>query len=62
MMDGLTSKLGNPYKHIINWIRREIYDLEGLLESIESIKYIEKTISANKKEITSLKEYVEDLN
>lgn len=34
--------LGNPYIQIINWIKREIYDLEGLKESIESVKTIEK--------------------
>ena len=39
MMDGLTQKLGNPYTQIISWIKREIYDLEGLQESIESVKY-----------------------
>ena len=44
MMDGLTQKLGNPYNQIIEWIKREIYDLEGLQESIESVKFIEKTI------------------
>ena len=62
MMDDLTSKLGNPYTQIISWIKREIYDLEGLQESIESVKVIEKSISAQKKDITTLKEYVEDLN
>ena len=62
MMDGLTQKLGNPYTQIISWIKREIYDLEGLQESIESVKYIEKNISAQKKDIASLKLYVEDLN
>ena len=41
MMDGLTQKLGNPYTQIIEWIRREIFDLQGLQESIESVKFIE---------------------
>ena len=62
MMENLPRKLGNPYTQIIEWIRREIYDLEGLQESIESVKTIEKTIQTQKKEIASLKEYVEDLN
>lgn len=62
MMENLPKKLGNPYTQIIEWIRREIYDLEGLQESIESVKTIEKTIQTQKKEIASLKEYVEDLN
>lgn len=62
MMEGLTQKLGNPYTSIINWIRREIFDLQGLQESIESVKIIEKTIAQEKKEIASLKEYVDDLN
>lgn len=61
-MENLPKKLGNPYTQIIEWIRREIYDLEGLQESIESVKTIEKTIQTQKKEIASLKEYVEDLN
>ena len=52
----------NPYNSIISWIKKEIYDLEGLQESIESFKYIEKTISIKKKEIASLKNYVDDLN
>ena len=30
MMDGLTTKLSNPYTKIIDWIKREIYDLQGL--------------------------------
>ena len=62
MMDGLTQKLGNPYTQIISWIKREIYDLEGLQESIESVKYIERNITAQKKDIAGLKEYVENLN
>ena len=62
MVDGLTNKLGNPYTHIIAWIRREIYDLQGLQESIESVKAIEQVIAKEKKEISSLKEYVDDLN
>ena len=44
MMEGLTQKLGNPYNQIIEWIKREIYDLEGLQESIESVRFIEKQI------------------
>ena len=58
----MTDRLGNPYSQIIEWIKREIYDLQGLQESIESVKFIEKTISGLKKEILSLKEYVDDLN
>ena len=38
----MTENLGNPYKQIILWIKREIYDLEGLKETIESVKTIEK--------------------
>jgi hypothetical protein len=62
MMDGFTQKLGNPYSQIIAWIKKEIYDLQGLQESIESVKVIEKTISVTKKEIAGLKDYVDDLN
>ena len=62
MMTDLPQRLENPYTRIIDWIRREIYDLQGLQESIESVKYIEKQIVSTKKEIASLKEYVEDLN
>ena len=62
MMDGLTNKLSNPYTKIIDWIKREIYDLQGLQESIDSVKTIERNISTTKKEIASLKDYVDDLN
>lgn len=34
----LPERLSNPYKQIIAWIKREIYDLEGLQESIDSVK------------------------
>ena len=61
-MDGLTNKLSNPYTKIIDWIKREIYDLQGLQESIDSVKTIERNISTTKKEIASLKDYVDDLN
>ena len=44
MMEGMPQKLGNPYTSIIEWIKREIYDLQGLQESIESVKFIEKQI------------------
>lgn len=62
IMENLDKKLRNPYSCIISWIKKEIYDLEGLQESIESVKYIEKMISSKKKEIASLKDYVDDLN
>ena len=52
----------NPYQLISDWLRMEIYDLEGLRESIEGVRFVEKTINDTKKEITSLKEYVDDLN
>ena len=61
-MDGLTNKLSNPYTKIIDWIKREIYDLQGLQESIDSVKTIERNISTTKKEIAGLKDYVDDLN
>ena len=62
MMEGLTTKLSNPYTKIIDWIKREIYDLQGLQESIDSVKIIERNVSNTKKEIASLKDYVDDLN
>ena len=62
MMDGLPRKLSNPYTKIIDWIKREIYDLQGLQESIDSVKIIERNVSNTKKEIASLKDYVDDLN
>ena len=40
----MPQKLSNPYTSIIEWIKREIYDLQGLQESIESVKFIEKQI------------------
>jgi len=62
VMEELPERLSNPYKKIISWIKREIYDLEGLQESIDSVKMIEKIIASTKKEVASNKEYVDDLN
>ena len=61
-MEELPERLHNPYKQIISWIKREIYDLEGLQESIDSVKMIEQTIAKTKKEVVSQKKYVDDLN
>ena len=58
----LPKSLCNPYTDIISWIKREIYDLEGLQESIDSVKHIEKIIAQTKKEVASNKDYVDDLN
>ena len=61
-MQELPKRLCNPYSDIIAWIKREIFDLEGLQESIDSVRMIEKTIANTKKEVASNKEYVDDLN
>ena len=61
-MQDLPKNLCNPYTDIISWIKREIYDLEGLQESIDSVKMIEKIIAQTKKEVASNKDYVDDLN
>jgi len=61
-MEEMPDRLQNPYKQIISWIKREIYDLEGLQESIDSVKMIEKIIANTKKEVASQKTYVDDLN
>jgi hypothetical protein len=44
VMDEMPTRLENPYKLISEWLRMEIYDLEGLRESIEGVRHIEKTI------------------
>ena len=60
--DEMNDKLGNPYKIIANWLKIEIIDLISLEESMKGLRWIEKQIAVAKKEITSLKEYMEDLN
>lgn len=58
----LVERLGDPYSHIIEWLRMEIYDLHGLQESIEGVKNLQKKIQTEKGEIQNLKDYVDDLN